>query len=107
MARFVMEGQKGWKDARMNALIATGVQRDIPIDRRIPIYILYQTAWLDKDGKLVFGPDIYGRDSQLIAAMAKAQAFWLPGMMPSKTGKSDAPKNNAQVATTGGVTPTP
>ncbi len=97
MARFVLDGQKGWQDGRMQTLLATGAQRDVPIDSTIPIYILYQTVWLDKDGKLVFGPDIYGNDRQLAAAMGKAQAYWLPGIKPPKPVRHSG-LNNSQVA---------
>ncbi|NIP82776.1 MAG: L,D-transpeptidase family protein, partial [Gemmatimonadetes bacterium] len=37
----------------------------IPFDHKIPVYILYFTAWVDEDGTLRFHPDIYDRDRSL------------------------------------------
>jgi L,D-transpeptidase YcbB len=46
----------------------------VTLDRPIPIYILYFTAWAAEDGTLRFHPDIYERD----AALAAEQAARLP-----------------------------
>jgi L,D-transpeptidase YcbB len=40
-------------------------ERWVTLDRKIPIYILYFTAWAKEDGTLRFHPDIYERDAAL------------------------------------------
>ena len=35
----------------------------------IPVHVTYQTAFVDKDGKLQFRDDIYGRDKALLAIL--------------------------------------
>ena len=35
----------------------------------IPVHLVYQTAWGDKNGVLQFSKDLYGRDQQLIQAL--------------------------------------
>jgi L,D-transpeptidase YcbB len=42
----------------------------VTLDRPIPIYILYFTAWVAEDGTLRFHPDIYERDAALAAERA-------------------------------------
>jgi L,D-transpeptidase YcbB len=42
-----------------------GREQWVALDRKIPIYILYFTAWAREDGTLRFHPDIYERDEAL------------------------------------------
>lgn len=49
--------------------IETGGTSYVPLERKLPVYFLYWTAFPDTEGKLQFRPDIYGRDRRLIAAM--------------------------------------
>jgi len=48
--------------------IGAGGTSYLPLQRKLPVYFLYWTAFM-QDGALVIGPDIYGRDQRLIAAM--------------------------------------
>lgn len=43
----------------------------VTLERKIPIYILYFTAWAREDGTLRFHPDIYERDRALEAERAR------------------------------------
>ena len=45
------------------------------LPQKIPVYIVYFTAYL-RDGELVFADDLYGRDDALVQAAAQ-------GAMPS------------------------
>ena len=49
--------------------IETGGTSYVPLERKLPVYFLYWTAFPGTEGKLQFRPDIYGRDRRLIAAM--------------------------------------
>jgi murein L,D-transpeptidase YcbB/YkuD len=49
--------------------IGTGKTSYAPLQKKLPVYFLYWTAFPDTLGKLQFRPDIYGRDRRLIAAM--------------------------------------
>ncbi|MFP4623614.1 MAG: murein L,D-transpeptidase [Gemmatimonadota bacterium] len=37
----------------------------VPLDEKIPVYILYFTAWVDDDGTIRFHEDVYQRDESL------------------------------------------
>ncbi|MFB9952615.1 murein L,D-transpeptidase [Rhizobium puerariae] len=52
----------------VNARIADGQNVAAKVPVKIPVYVSYFTAWPDKDGKVEYFDDVYGRD----AAMAKA-----------------------------------
>jgi murein L,D-transpeptidase YcbB/YkuD len=54
------------KIARM---ISSGDTKYLPLDRKLPVYFLYWTAFTDVNGVMEFRPDLYGRDQRLIAAM--------------------------------------
>jgi murein L,D-transpeptidase YcbB/YkuD len=53
----------------INEAIATSgtVRRDLP--RPVPVFVVYQTAFADADGKLQFRPDVYGRDAEIWQAL--------------------------------------
>ena len=52
----------------VNARIAAGKNVAARVTAKIPVYISYFTAWPNKDGKVEYFDDVYGRD----AAMMKA-----------------------------------
>jgi murein L,D-transpeptidase YcbB/YkuD len=41
-----------------------GREQHTPLKRRIPVYIVYATAWVDEGGQLIFADDIYGHDTR-------------------------------------------
>ncbi len=45
--------------------IATGstTRRDLP--QPVPVFVIYETAFADADGRLQFRPDVYGRDAEI------------------------------------------
>ncbi len=55
---------------KIDTAIAVGETRRIPLDKPLPVYVLYWTAMADTDGTPEFRPDVYGRDKRLIAALA-------------------------------------
>jgi len=47
-----------------------GPTRIVPLAAPVPVYFLYQTAFVDENGTVEFRDDIYGRDARLAAAIA-------------------------------------
>ncbi len=50
----------GWPPERLNAAIEVGETRTVALRKRWPVYLVYQTAWVDGSGELVVRDDIYG-----------------------------------------------
>jgi len=48
-----------------------GKEKYVTLKKPIPVFIGYFTAWVDRDGKLNFGDDIYGHDEKLAARLFK------------------------------------
>jgi murein L,D-transpeptidase YcbB/YkuD len=57
------------KREQLEAIIDTGQHQVISLPEPIPVYMAYQTAWVDSDGNAQFRDDIYGRDPALAALM--------------------------------------
>lgn len=55
--------------AQIQDAIGQGQTRTLPLQRKLPVYILYWTAFAGRDGKIQYVRDLYGRDKRLIAAM--------------------------------------
>lgn len=51
--------------AEIDGLLKTGSEQWIKLDQKLPVYILYFTAWVQDDGTVRFHHDVYGRDEQL------------------------------------------
>lgn len=78
MAHFIMQGEPGWSDQKMRDILATNRKTDLEISNPIPVYILYQTMWLDSEGQIVYGPDIYGQDRKVIEKLAAGDGLYYP-----------------------------
>ncbi len=78
MADFILSGKKGWDRQRIEQVIAEGKLRDIYIQDTIPVYLVYQTAWLDADDHVILGRDIYNYDRILITELAKLDQIMIP-----------------------------
>ena len=75
--------------ARIEEIVATGTNTRIPLDKTLPVYVLYWTAIAHDDGTVDFRRDAYGRDDRLLAALA--------GQRP--TGRLAAAENECRLDT--------
>lgn len=66
LAAWVMDGDL----APVREAIATGQTTQIPLPKKLPVYVAYFTAWPRGDGTVEFRPDIYGRDREMIERLA-------------------------------------
>jgi L,D-transpeptidase YcbB len=65
----VLLSAQGWTMDRIKAEIATGQQRIVRLETKVPVHITYLTAWVNKDGTVHFRTDVYDRDPRLAAAL--------------------------------------
>lgn len=75
MASWVLGGEaNGWGIERINEVIQSRKRKVVPLKKKIPVHILYRTAYVDPDSDtLEFYEDVYGRDKLLAGAWDKAQ----------------------------------
>ena len=71
MAVWVLGGEeKGWNLDRVAEIIKNRKRQVVVLDKQIPVYILYRTAFVNQeDNILYFYEDIYGRDKLLAKAL--------------------------------------
>ena len=50
-------------------ILAGGEETEVPLERPIPIHLMYLTSWVDHTGALHFREDVYGRDEALARAL--------------------------------------
>jgi murein L,D-transpeptidase YcbB/YkuD len=68
---------QGWTPERIRAAVQTGAETVVNLDKPIPVYISYITAFLGEDGLMHYRRDVYGRDKKLIAALQQvSQGAW-------------------------------
>ncbi|MCB1592335.1 MAG: L,D-transpeptidase family protein [Alphaproteobacteria bacterium] len=79
LASFILSTRKGWTDDGLNKYLKEKKTRDVMIPDNIPVYLLYNTAWIGPQGQVVFGEDLYGYDKKLFSSLVKLKGIFLPG----------------------------
>jgi murein L,D-transpeptidase YcbB/YkuD len=65
LAAYLLNDGTQQMEEQILANIHLGNNQSIRLPISVPIYLVYWTAWADRDGSINFRPDIYNRDSQL------------------------------------------
>jgi murein L,D-transpeptidase YcbB/YkuD len=73
LAQVLLDSDQWSRDA-IDAAIATGQTKSVPLHKSLPVYVLYWTAFVDPDGTVEFRDDVYGRDRRLAEALAARAA---------------------------------
>lgn len=74
LAARLLEGKAGWDKAHIDRVVGSRVTTNVALDRPIPVYVVYFTALLGREGQLVSHPDIYRRDAAVISALTDREA---------------------------------
>jgi murein L,D-transpeptidase YcbB/YkuD len=62
LAEYLLKDQQGWDTARIAKAMSGSSPATILLKKRTPVFLTYQTAWVDNEGLLQFREDIYGHD---------------------------------------------
>lgn len=68
LAKFVLQDQPGWSEARIREAMAAGTSSTLRVEAPVPVLIAYGTT-LVRNGRTFFYDDIYGHDRRLDAAL--------------------------------------
>jgi murein L,D-transpeptidase YcbB/YkuD len=71
LAQFLLRNDSSWNNEKINAAMNTGKERTVTLSQRVPVFIVYFTAFVDRDGKINFRNDIYERDNRLAEMIMK------------------------------------
>lgn len=81
IAEFILQANAGWQDGKLQSYLDKAKTSEVRAETQIPVYILYQTVWLHKEGGLVFGDDLYGEDLKLFESLDKVNAVFMPSLI--------------------------
>lgn len=70
IAKFVLDGADGWSQEGLKDVLTSEKTKEYRANHPFPVFFLYQSAWLKKDGSLVMAYDIYEDDIRLYDALA-------------------------------------
>ena len=70
LAEYVLKGYPEWTPERMQAAMHSGVEKHVKLTEKIPVHVVYFTAWVDEKGGLHFQPDVYGYDGKQAAGQS-------------------------------------
>ena len=70
LAEIILKEDKGWDKAKVAELDQSGpMNNEIAIEKRIPIHLVYFTAWVADDGHLKIFGDVYGHEKRVTQAL--------------------------------------
>jgi murein L,D-transpeptidase YcbB/YkuD len=69
LAEWALSGTPGWDRARIEKAMAAGPPTRVDVARETGVFVFYDTAYVDPDGRVHFGQDLYGHDARLDAAL--------------------------------------
>lgn len=68
LAAYLLKGTNWTTDEIRNAMNQSA-EKTVTLPQSIPVYLLYWTAWAEKDGTIHFRDDVYLRDGKLLNAL--------------------------------------
>ena len=68
LADFVLGNEAGTSRVDVLEAIDSGENHSVSLPQKVPVYLLYLTAWVDDEGRAHFHDDVYGRDVLVLRA---------------------------------------
>lgn len=66
LADYLLRNNANWPPEKIhNIMLHGGKNTWVKLPKKIPVYLVYFTAWVTKDGTLNFRDDIYGHDARM------------------------------------------
>jgi L,D-transpeptidase YcbB len=69
---WLLKDNPGWSREQIDAVINSGQRTDVKLEKPVPVYWVYITAWATPDGVVQFRPDVYRKDGAGPGPMASA-----------------------------------
>jgi murein L,D-transpeptidase YcbB/YkuD len=65
-AEYMLRDDSAWIGSEIDKAMHLSKEKWVTVKKSVPVFIVYFTAWVDKDGLLNFRKDIYGHDTKMI-----------------------------------------
>lgn len=69
MAEWLLRNDPNWNTEKIVEAMNKGTERAVKLKDPVPVFIIYYTSWVDREGRLNFRDDVYKHDAELIAKM--------------------------------------
>jgi murein L,D-transpeptidase YcbB/YkuD len=69
LAERVLDDPAQWNAQSIDAVIRGGKLQNVTLKRRMPLLLVYWTAWVDLDGRVNFRRDLYDQDAKWAEAL--------------------------------------
>jgi murein L,D-transpeptidase YcbB/YkuD len=67
LATALLDGQADWNADTLAVAIDAADTRTVALERPMPVYLFYWTAYVGPDGRMIFYNDVYGWDREVLA----------------------------------------
>ncbi len=71
LANYLLRADENWNEENITKAMEKGTEQYVTLKKKIPVFIAYFTAWVDRKGQLNFRQDVYKRDSRLAKLILK------------------------------------
>ncbi|OKL41517.1 L,D-transpeptidase family protein [Pontibacter flavimaris] len=65
LAKYVLQDMPEWDENSIREVMNGGEEKWITLPKKIQVYLVYFTSWVDEDGNVHFREDLYGHDKTL------------------------------------------
>jgi len=65
LASYLLRDMSDWNESRISEAMNSGEEKYVTLKTKVPVFIVYFTAWVDNAGVLNFRKDIYDNDARL------------------------------------------
>ena len=62
---------QGWDPERLSKAVSSNRRQVVVLDKPVPVYLVYLTAWVGAGGEIHFREDIYGDDARLLTNLMR------------------------------------
>lgn len=69
LAHYLLRNDPSWTSGKIDAAMNSGREKFVPVQKPLPVSIVYFTAWVDREGRINFRDDVYKRDARLMEAI--------------------------------------
>ena len=84
LALYLLGPNDGWTRERVEDRMGGGAERAVVLRRKVPVHLLYWTAWMEDQDTVHFRNDIYGRDGAVARALAVSPSPALDRARPDR-----------------------
>lgn len=68
-AQYLLRNDKSWTEPLIDSSMRLKKEKWVTLSKGIPVFLVYFTSWVDKEGMLNFRKDIYGHDAKMEAKL--------------------------------------